>query len=75
MKMSALEYNALPTIRNIRGRIRRACKKQRKLWFLKDSSNKINKDAKVTLIFRDVKGINILKTRRYKGKIRKENKL
>lgn len=74
MKMSASEYNALPTIRNLRGRIRRMCNKQRRLWLLK-KRNKKAIGGRVTIKFWDDKEGNILKTRRYKGKIRKEGKL
>lgn len=71
MKMSASEYNALPTIRNLRGRIRRMCNKQRRLWFLKNETTKKAVGGRVTIIYRDAREGNILKTRRYKGRIRK----
>ena len=76
--MSASEYNALPTIRNLRGRIRRMCNNQRRLWFLKNIEKKTTKKvvgARVTIKYWDDKGGNILKTRRYKGKIRKGGQL
>ena len=75
MKMSASEYNALPTIRNLRGKIRRMSNKHRFMWFLKNEITKKSECPRVTIKYYDDMGRNILKSRRYKGKIRKEDKL
>lgn len=73
--MSASEYNALPTIRNLRGRIRRMSNKHRYLWFLKNEITKKCECPIVTIKYKDDRGGNILKSRRYKGKIRNGGKL
>lgn len=75
MKMSATEYNNLPTVRNLRGRIRRMCNKQRCMWFMENKRTHKKVGARVTIKIYDDRGGNILKSRRYKGKIRNANKL
>ena len=75
MKMSASEYNNLPTVRNLRGRIRRMCNKQRCMWLMENKTTHKRVDAKVTIKYYDDRGGNILKSRRYKGKIRNGGKL
>lgn len=69
MKMSASEYNNLLTVRKLRRLIRNQARKHR----LGISTPVIKKVAgvKVRIIYRDANEGNILKTRRYKGKILK----
>lgn len=73
MKMSASEYYSLPTIKKLRRMIRANARKHR-IAFNKGSW-KSKKSMQVRLKFFDYNGGNILKVRRYKGKIRKKNKL
>lgn len=69
MKMSASEYYSLPTIRKTR-RMIRANARTHRIAFNKGSW-KSKKSMQVRLKFIDANGGNILKTRRYKGKIQK----
>ena len=73
MKMSELEYYSLPTIRKLRRMIRANARKHR-IAFNK-GSKKSKKSMQVRLKFFDDNGGNILKSRRYKGKIRNKGKL
>lgn len=69
MKMSASEYNNLPTARKLRRLIRNLARKHR----LGISTPVIKKLAgvKVRITYRDANEGNILKTRRYKGRIKR----
>lgn len=67
MKMSASEYNNLLTVRKLRRLIRNEVKRHRNGIF--SSSRKIQ-GVRVRLIFKDANEGNILKTRRYKGRIK-----
>ena len=70
MKMSASEYNNLLTVRKLRRLIRNQVRKYRL-----EISSPVRKKVvgiRVRIIFRDASEGNILKTRRYKGRIKKE---
>lgn len=66
--MSAEEYYDLLTVRKLRRLIRNGVKRQRNEIF--SSSRKIQ-GVRVRLIFKDANEGNILKTRRYKGRIKR----
>ena len=68
MKMSAKEYNSLPSVRNVRGHIRRKARSIGISWGFIDCKSK-KKCCKATIKLWDDHGGNILKARRYKGKI------
>lgn len=72
-KISASEYYSLPTIRKLRRMIRANARRHR-IAFIK-CSWKLKKSIRVRLKFYDDNGGNILKVRRYKGKIRNGGKL
>lgn len=69
MKLSASEYYSLPTIRKMRRMIRTQVRK----WTItiNNKGNWKSKDrVKAKLILSDNKGGNILKVRRYKGRLK-----
>lgn len=68
MKISAEEYYDLLTVRKLRRLIRNQVKRHRNGIF---SSSRKLEGVRVRLIFKDAKEGNILKTRRYKGRIKR----
>ena len=68
MKISAEEYYDLLTVRKLRRLIRNQVKRHRNGIF--SSSRKIE-SVRVRLLFKDANEGNILKTRRYKGRIKR----
>jgi ribosomal protein L34 len=69
MKMSASEYYCLPTIRKMRRLIRNQVRKSR-LGISSPVRKKVV-GIRVRIICRDASEGNILKTRRYKGRIKR----
>ena len=67
MKMSAEEYYNLLTVRKLRRLIRHQVKRHRNDFF---SSSRKLVGVRVRIIFKDANEGNILKTRRYKGRIK-----
>lgn len=70
MKISASEYNNLLTVRKLRRLIRNQVRKYR-LGISSPVRKKVV-GIRVRIICRDASEGNILKTRRYKGRIKKE---
>lgn len=69
MKMSASEYYSLPTIRKVRRMIRTQARK----WTItiNNKGNRKSKDRmKAKLKLFDNKGVNVLKARKYKRRIK-----
>ena len=71
--MPASEYNNLLTVRKLRRLIRNQARKHRLGIFTPVKKKLVG--VKVKIIYKDAKEGNILKTRRYKGKIRNGGKL
>lgn len=68
MKISAEEYYNLLTVRKLRRLIRNQVKRHRNEIF---SSSRKLEGVRVRLILKDANEGNILKTRRYKGRIKR----
>lgn len=68
MKMLASEYYNLRTVRNVRGLIRRHVRLVSVRFYFSDRK-KIR--VRGTMILKDEDGCNILKVRRYKGRVKK----
>ena len=69
MEMSASQYYSLPTIRKMRRMIRAQARK----WTItvnNKGNGKLKDRMKAKLILSDNKGGNILKVRRYKGRLK-----
>ena len=69
MKMSASEYYKLPTVRKFLRLVRSQVRRHRIGWSGPDK--KVRDSVRVTIKLKDAREGNILKTRRYKGRIRK----
>lgn len=63
--MNKAEYYSLPTVRNLRGKLKRRSRQ----FVLKKHGSLEKFKAKVTIIFRDEDEANILKTRRIKNRV------
>ena len=66
--MDKSEYYNLRTVRNVRGLIRRHA---RQVSIRFSFSGRKKKSVRTTMILRDEDGCNILKVRRYKGRVKK----
>lgn len=66
--MDKSEYYNLRTVRNVRGLIRRHVRLVSVRFHLSDRKKK---RVRATIILRDEDGCNILKVRRYKGRVKK----
>ena len=69
MKMSASEYYKLPTVRKFLRLVRSQARRHRIGWSGPDK--KVKDSVRVSIKLKDATDGNILKTRRYKGRIRK----
>lgn len=68
-KISASDYYSLPTVRTVRRLLKMEARSQKGKIFKGNLGKKMNATIKAKITLSDKNGGNILKTRRYKGRI------